>query len=145
MMMMMNECFNIYSTDDDYAKIVLSDLRGTISGVGSAALNADIERWRTTLISVKQDVERQLSQGRSDSIIDGSTVTRQEYEEWKHRAVGFKQIVERKLRTVKAIQKESGQEEHNKFQDVRNGILMEIRDELKDINTRLLKNGNFSL
>jgi hypothetical protein len=84
-------------------ELAKKDLHGKISPDESAKLNNDLPAWHRTLISIIQDIDRQLSTRKLDVSGGVPDAEWEEYCRWRTSALFFKKLATEKARAVKAL------------------------------------------
>lgn len=126
------------TNEEVFKQLVIADVKKPLSQ--RDALLQQPNQWRTVLVGLIQDVNRQMAQNRVDLDVEwlerGDDTTRLvDYKQWKSAAVGFKTKVETRLSECKEVLRTSNNERDSSglelITEIRD-LLTEIRDAVKE-------------
>lgn len=93
-----------------YADLVNANLRDETNEQEDKELVEDLARWRALLIKIKLSIEVQMSRFKSDSAINGLTMSDEEYDDWliermqwRANSLKLKGAVENRLTEIKYL------------------------------------------
>jgi hypothetical protein len=120
----------------EFNELVGCDLRGVpLAEYDLQQLFGNPQKWRDRLVEKLQDIDKQLTSRRGESIKAGTRDARLAYEDWKKGAVAYKLAIVSRLTEIKRILKERNISE---FGD-RNEVFYSILEELREIRALLIQ------
>jgi hypothetical protein len=109
-------------------KIVERELKGLeLTESESQMLHGDLDKWKQELVVKLQDIERQFTSRRADSIQKSTREARIEYELWRKSAIGRKLAIVSRLQDINLLRKNRNVLEHEQGDAVLSNILSELK------------------